>query len=228
MSQAQAVSKPPFRRYAPLLLISLGLVATTPINTNISYPHMFIMGGMLALAVAIPYYFSHYIYRDGLITFPWHHGRRWYRSEILYVFLTAAATYLIMPFYLTETGSYRNWTVIPGISHILRLFIGTNFLGIWDELFFVTTILTIFRQYLPFWYANIAQSLLWITFLYVLGFRGWGPTILFLFCLSQGYIFRRTKSIIYILTIHLTLDFILFLTLLNTHYHSWIPIFITR
>ncbi|HSX36587.1 MAG TPA: CPBP family glutamic-type intramembrane protease [Patescibacteria group bacterium] len=214
-------------RYVPLLVLAIGLVAFTPINTNISYSHTLLMGFMISLAVAIPYYFSAHVYRDGVIGFPLRHGRRWYRTEILYIFATALVAYFVLPFYLISTGSYHNWTVQPGTSNIIRLFVGTNALGIWDELFFVTTILAILRQFLPFWYANIVQAALWTTFLYVLGFRGWGPFILYFFCLSQGYIFRRTKSLLYILTIHLTLDFILFLVLLNTHSPSWVPIFVT-
>jgi membrane protease YdiL (CAAX protease family) len=185
------------------------------------------MGFMITLAVLIPYYFSAFVFRDGVISFPLGHGRNWYRSEFMYVGVTAVIAYLVLPFYLINTGSYHNWPVQPGASHIVRLFIGTNALGIWDELFFTATVLTILRQFISFWYANIIQSLLWTTFLFVLGFRGWAPFILFPFCLSQGYIFRRTNSLLYIVTIHLTLDFILFLALLHSHYPSWVPIFIT-
>jgi len=227
MSSYQAAAEITWQRYLPLVILSLTLVALTPINTTISYSHMLLMGTMISLAVAIPYIFSAHIYRDGLISFPFRHGRRWYRSELFYIGVTALIAYLVLPFYLINTGSYHNWTVQPGTSNIIRLFIGTNALGIWDELFFVTTILTIFRKFMPFWYANVAQAILWTIFLYVLGFRGWGPFALFPFCLSQGYIFRRTKSLLYILTIHLTLDFILFLALLHSYYPSWIPIFIT-
>lgn len=227
MNQLEPMAKTNLKHYLPLLILAIGLVALTPINTNISYSHVLLMGFMISLAVAVPYYFSACVYHDGIISFPLRHGRRWYRTEILYILATALIAYFVLPFYLINTGSYHNWTVEPGLSNIIRLFIGTNALGIWDELFFVTTVLAILRQFLPFWYANLIQAVLWTTFLYTLGFRGWGPFILYFFCLSQGYIFRRTKSLLYILTIHLTLDFILFLTLLYTHNPGWVPIFVT-
>lgn len=227
MGQVESEVKTSLKHYLALLILAISLVALTPINTDITYSHLLLMGFMISLAVAIPYYFSAHIYRDGVITFPLRHGRQWYRVEILYILATALIAYFVLPFYLVNTGSYHNWTVAPGVSNVLRLFIGTNGLGIWDELFFVTTVLAILRRFLPFWYANVIQAALWTTFLYVLGFRGWGPLVLYLFCLSQGYIFRRTKSLLYILTIHLTLDFILFLALLHTHNSSWVPIFVT-
>lgn len=215
------------RRYGLLLLISVGIVAFTPISTDISYAHMLLMGAMLALAVCIPWYFSAHVFKDGVITFPFRHGRRWYRSEILYIIITATIAYLVLPFYLTNTGSYLNWTVEPGVSNIVRLFIGTNALGIWDELFFVAVVLAILRRIMPFWWANVLQATLWTIFLYILGFQGWIPFLLFFFCLSQGYIFNKTNSLLYVITIHLTIDFILFLALIDAHHPSWIPIFIT-
>lgn len=225
--QPAATTRVDWRKYGPLLLLSFTLVAITPINTDISYGHMFLMGTALGLAVAIPYFFSAYVFKDNVIHFPFRHGRRWYRSEIFYIGVTAAIAYLALPFYLKSTGAWHNWQVIPNPSHVIRLFIGTFLLGTWDELFFVTTVLTVFRRWIPFWYANIAQAVLWVIFLYVLGFRGWGPFALFPFCLSQGFIFRNTKSLFYVLSIHLTLDFILFLALLHAHFASWVPIFIT-
>lgn len=216
------------RRHLSLVLISLALLGLTPINTNISYWHMLYMGAMIGLAVFLPYYFCRFIYRDHLIRFPLHHGRRWYKTEVGYILFTAVVGYFVLPYYLGSTDSYLNWTVHPGTINLVKLFIGTNALGIWDELFFVATVLAIFRRYLPFWWANLAQAILWTSFLYELGFRGWGPAPIFLFALLQGQIFRKTESLLYILTIHLTLDFILFLALIHAHYPQWIPLFIYR
>ena len=180
---------------------------------------------MIALPVAIPYLVSLSFYRDHLVRFPLGHKRRWYRTEVAYIAFTATVAYLILPFYLASTGSYHNWTVEPGALNLFRLFIGTNGLGLWDELFFVATVLAIFRHYLPFRWANIAQAILWTSFLYELGFRGWGPAPIFIFALLQGQIFRKTGSLLYIIAIHLTLDFILYLALIHAYYPSWLPIF---
>jgi membrane protease YdiL (CAAX protease family) len=204
---------------APLLLI--------PINTDISPGHMFGMGSILAAAVVLPWAITTYGLKERVITFPFRHGRKWYRKEIAYIAFAAAASYLILPFYLSNTNSYLNWDVELGPSHIIRLFLGTNALGIWDEIFFVGVCLALLRQHLPFMLANIIQATLWTAFLYELGFRGWGPFVIFFFALSQGYIFKRSKSLLYIITVHLTIDFMLFLVLIHLHHPQYLRIFIT-
>ena len=221
------VCRKDFAKNLLLVYVSLGILGATRINTDISYGHMVEMGIALFLALAIPYTISRYIYKDHLVRFRFHHGRRWYRKEIVYVLLTAVAAYFLIPFYLRDTAAYLNWSVEPGASNIIRLFVGTNVLGIWDELFFVSTVLGIFRKFLIFLWANLAQSILFASFLYELGFTGWGFGMIFLFALLQGYVFKKTDSLLYVISIHLTLDFILFLALIHAHHPAWLPIFAT-
>ncbi|MBT4210137.1 MAG: CPBP family intramembrane metalloprotease [Candidatus Komeilibacteria bacterium] len=216
-----------FAKEVLLVYISLALLAITQITTDISYVHMFEMGVTLILAVSIPYFASRYIYKDHLVRFIFHHGRNWCRKEILYILVTAIISYFLLPFYLKNTGAYLNWSVEPGFDNIFRLFIGTNALGIWDELFFVSTVLGILRRFLPFSWANLIQSILFTSFLYELGFTGWGFIMIFIFALIQGIVFKKTESLLYVITIHLTLDFILFLALIEAHHPDWMPIFIT-
>lgn len=216
-----------FAKHIALIYLSLGLLAITPITTDISYWHMLEMSLTLGLAVAIPYMVSRYVFKDNVVHFKWHHGRKWLNKEILYIGFTAVVAYFLLPFYLRNSGAYINWSVSPGLSNIIRLFIGTNGLGIWDELFFVSTVLGILRKYVSFTWANLIQSVLFTSFLFELGFTGWGPLMIWPFALIQGYVFKQTDSLFYVITIHLTLDFILFLALINAHHPTWIPIFIT-
>ncbi len=216
-----------FRKHIGVLYISLGLLGLIPITTDVSNENFIRMGIVLFMAVTIPYLFSRYVFKDNFVTFRFHHGRKWFKKEILYIFLTAFAAYLFLPFYLKSTGAYLNWTVENNIESIGRLFIGTNALGIWDELFFVSTVLGVLRHYLKFSWANILQSILFTAFLYELGFTGWGPLVIFPFALLQGYVFSKTDSLFYVITIHLTLDLILFLALINAHYPELANIFIT-
>ncbi len=210
-----------------LLVGSLALVAVTPINTSLSTGHVVAMGIPLAIAVLAPYWLSRYVFKDHAITFHFLNGRRWYRAEIVYIFATVAVGYLLLPFYFANTGAYHNWTVLPGTVNLLRLFLGTQALGLWDELFFVNTVLTLLRRHVPFIWANLIQAVFWTAFLFQLGFRGWAPLFIYPFALLQGYIFKRTGSLLYIITIHLTLDAMLFLVLVHTYYPTWFPIFIT-
>ncbi len=217
-----------FKKDILLIYFSIGLLGISPISTDISYQHGAIMGTFLALTILIPYLVSKYVNKNNHVQFRFHHGRNWYTSEILYIVLTACITYLFFPIMLYQTGSYLNWNVEGGISNMIRLFIGTNALGIWDELFFISTVLGLLRRHLSFKMANLLQSILFTSFLYELGFRGWGFLIIFLFALLQGYIFKKTDSLFYVITIHLVADLILFLALIYLHHPTWMPIFITK
>ena len=216
-----------FYYHVALLGGCLLLVAFTPINTGLNPSHVIAMGIPLALVLIIPYLVSKYVTKDQAITFHFLNGRNWYRSEIAYIFITALAAYLVLPFYFATTGAYHNWTVLPGAGHFISLFLGTQALGLWDELFFVNTVLTLLRRYLRFVWANLIQAVFWTAFLYQLGFRGWAPLLVYPFALLQGYIFMRTRSLLYIITIHLTLDAVLFLVLVHAYYPAWLPIFLT-
>lgn len=210
-----------------LLLPPIAILGLVPINTAIDIPHMLVMGTTLILAVGIPYVVTKYIYRDNTIQFKWHHGRAWQKTEIGYIFVTAIIAYVVLPFYFACTGAYLNWTVEAGWYNLTKLFIGTNALGIWDELFFIATVLVLLKRHTPFWFANVIQAVLFTSFLFELGFTGWAPLIIYPFALLQGLIYKKTESLLYVITIHLTLDFVLYLALINAHHPSWLPIFIT-
>jgi membrane protease YdiL (CAAX protease family) len=216
-----------FSKYMVVQIAAIALLGIMPISTDIAYDHMAYMGAVLILTIAVPYIAMKLWVNEPVITFPWKAGRKWYAHELAYIGIAALVAYLFLPIYLVATDSYLNWSVDLDVSSIIRLFLGTNVLGIWDELFFVGICLTLLRQHLPFIWANIAQATLWTIFLYELGFRGWGPIVIFAFALSQGYIFRATKSLLYIVSVHLVIDFILFLALIHLHHPEVLRIFIT-
>lgn len=210
-----------------LLYVSILILSFTPISTDISTVHIFTMGFGLGAAVLVPYSVSRFVYKDYLVRFKFHHGRSWYKSEFFYIIFTASAAYFLLPWMMRVTGSYHNWTVEPGVRNLIILFIGTQTVGLWDELFFISTTLGILRRYFMFNIANIFQAILMTAFLYELGFRGFSFLILFFFSILQGYIFRKTESLFYVITIHLTLDLVLFLVLIHAYYPSWLPFFFT-
>jgi membrane protease YdiL (CAAX protease family) len=216
-----------FRRDFILLYFCLWLLGITPINTSTDFPHALYMGITLFLVVFVPYIVSKKMYKNYLIRFPFHHGRSWRTTEILYILITAGIAYLLLPIMLRNTGSYHNWIIKPGLYNLAKSYVGLNAVGIWDELFFVSTVLAILRAHIRFAWANLIQAVIFTSFLYTLGFQGWSFIVIFLFALTQGYIFKRTESLLYILTIHLTFDLILHLTLVYLHYPSWLPFFIT-
>lgn len=219
--------KKDFRNNILLIYGCLALLGITPISTSTAYPHNLQMGIPLLLVVLVPYLVTKYVYKNNVVRFPFHHGRSWYRSEILYVVITAFIAYLLLPVMLRSTGSYHNWTINPGWYALTESYVGLNVVGIWDELFFVSTVLGILRKHITFVFANLVQAVVFTSFLYTLGFQGWCFIIIFIFALIQGYIFKRTESLLYILAIHLTFDLILHLVLVYLHHPDWMPIFIT-
>ncbi|MFU8946291.1 type II CAAX prenyl endopeptidase Rce1 family protein [Mycetocola zhadangensis] len=211
-----------------LLLITIGLVAISlvPINTDIEWGHMLLMGTALVAAVLVPYLVSRFIYRDHAIRFPVWTGNRWTRFEFGYLIAVVILGWFLLPVYMIPTGVYQNWPAASDPGSIARLFLGTNALGIWDELFFICTTFTLLRRHFPDWQANLLQAVLFTSFLWELGFHSWGPFLIYPFAVLQGFIFRQTKSLSYIVSVHLLFDFILFLVLLHAHNRDWLAIFL--
>ena len=211
-----------------LALIAVGLVAISlvPITTDISTEHMLVMGTAMILAVAIPYSVSRFVFKDHAVRFPVMTGHPWTRTEKWYLAAVVVMGYALLPVYMVSTGVYRNWPAVSDPEGIFRLFLGTNALGIWDELFFICTAFMLLRRHLPMAQANVLQAVLFTSFLWELGFRAWAPVFIFPFALVQAWIFTRTKSLSYIVAVHLLFDFVLFLVLLHAHNREWIDIFI--
>lgn len=211
-----------------LSLIAIGLTAMSlvPITTDISTGHMVIMGAAMAVAVGVPYTVSRFVFKDHAIRFPVLTGQPWTRTEKWYLPAVVVIGWALLPAYMIDTGVYRNWPAVSDPDGIIRLFLGTNVLGIWDELFFICTVFTLLRRHVPMAQANVLQAILFTSFLWELGFRAWAPLFIFPFALVQAFIFTRTKSLSYIVCVHLLFDFVLFLVLIHAHNREWINIFI--
>lgn len=211
-----------------LLLIAAGLVimSVQPVTTDITWSHMLTMGTAMVLAIAVPYLVSRYAYRDHAIRFPIATRRRWTRFEWGWLAAVVALGYLVLPAYMIPTGVYENWPAVSGASEVGRLFLGTNALGIWDELFFICTSFALLRRHLPEWWANATQAVLFTSFLHELGFHSWGPLLIFPFAMIQGYTFARTRSLSFVVAVHLTFDLILFGVLLHAHQPEWVDVFL--
>jgi membrane protease YdiL (CAAX protease family) len=218
----------PLKRHLTAVLLALAILAITPVSAaSLDLDHVAL--GMLGvwIVAAIPYVYLELIHKEGVVKFNFHHGRRWYKTEILYIFFTAAMGYLLLPLYFVTTGGHNNWEVIISVGGIAMLLFGLLAVGIWDEIFFIASLLGIFKKHLPFWWANIAQSVFFVSFLYELGFRSWVVIPTTIFALIQGYVFHKTKSLLYAITIHLTFDMVLFVALIHAHYPDLLQIFIT-
>ena len=211
-----------------LALIGVGLAAMSavPITTDISTGHMLVMGTAMIVAVGIPYLVSRFATKDHAISFPLRSGQPWTKAEKWYLLAVPALGYAVLPVYMINTGVYQNWPAVSDPEGIGRLFLGTNALGIWDELFFICTAFTLLRRHLPDWQANLLQAVLFTSFLWELGFHAWAPFFIFPFALLQAKLFTITRSLTYIVAVHLLFDFVLFLVLVHAHNRAWIDIFL--
>jgi membrane protease YdiL (CAAX protease family) len=211
-----------------LALAAVGVLAISavPITTDISLEHMAVMGTAMAVAVAVPYLLSRFVYGDHVIRFPLTHPRTWTRPERWWLLLVVVLGYAVLPVYMIRSGVYQNWPAVEEPGEVARLFLGTNALGIWDELFFVCTVFTLLRRHLPMWQANVLQAVLFTSFLWELGFHSIGPLLIFPFALVQGWTFATTRSLTYVVAVHLLFDLVLFGVLVHAHQRDWLAIFV--
>ena len=213
---------------ADLTLIGTGvaIVSATSVEADVEWGAFFRIGSVLALAVATPFVLDRYLLKRRAITFPWRSREKKTRLEIAYLFAVPVLGWLILPFYFIRSGAYENWPHITDASELVRFFVGVNAVGTWDELFFICTCFALLRRHFPLWPANLIQAAIFVSFQWELGYRAWGPLLTIPFALLQGYLFARTRSLGYVLSVHLLFDAIVFLAIVHAHNPGWIPIFV--
>jgi len=202
-----------------LSLIAAGqlIVSAMSLEAKLDDASMLRFTLVLGGAVAVPYLVSRFVYRDHAIRFPWRGGGRWGRLQWGWLAAVLLLGWLILPFYFITSGVYRNWPVVDTPDLIARLFVGVGAVGIWDELFFICTVFALLRRHLPDLAANLLQAIVFVSFLWELGYREWGPVLTIPFALLQGLIFLRTRSLAYVVTVHLLFDAVVFLVLVHAH-----------
>jgi hypothetical protein len=211
-----------------LFLIAVGMVivSTISVKADISWGNFFLVGFVLAAAVAAPYLLSRFVFKDHLIRFPWKTGQKWSRVQWGYFALVLFLGWLILPFYFITSGVYLNWPVVVAPDEIGRLFVGVNAVGTWDELFFICTIFVLYRRHFPFWLANLLQMVIFVSFLWELGYQSWGPLLTIPFALLQGFTFSITRSLTYVLIVHLLFDLVVFLVIVHARNPGLLPFFL--
>lgn len=213
-------------RHLALIAGSLVVISLVPLKADLSNEAILRFAVVLSLAVLIPLVVSRLVLREDIIRFPVY-NTRWTRFEWTYLAVVVAVGYLVLPVYFITSGAYRNWPVVTELDGIVRLFVGVNAVGLWDELFFICSVFALLRRHFPFWQANVLQATVFVAFLWELGYQAWGPFLTVPFALLQGYIFNRTKSFLYVLIVHLSFDVIIWMILIHAHTPQWFDIFVT-
>lgn len=212
-----------------LLLIAAGqaIISAISLAAALDNASMVRFTVALSLAVIVPWTISRFVYNDRVIVFPLRTGRRWTRPQVVYLGVVVLAGYLILPFYFIGSGAYLNWPAVHSAEEIARLFVGVNAVGIWDELFFICTVFALLRRHFPLWTANMLQATIFVSFLWELGYREWGPLLTIPFALVQGWIFSWSKSLTYVVTVHLLFDAMVFMVLVHAHNPHLFDFFVT-
>jgi len=215
---AEASVRPP-SIVRDLSLVAAGLLIVSAIPLKAELDDLAILRFAVALggAVAVPYLVSRYVYRDRAVRFPWRGGGRWTTFQWTWLVAVLVLGWLILPFYFITSGVYQNWPVVDTPELIARLFVGVGAVGIWDELFFICTVFALLRRHFPDWQSNLLQSIVFVSFLWELGYQAWGPLLTVPFALLQGFIFMKTRSLAYVVTVHLLFDAVVFLVLVHAH-----------
>ena len=210
-----------------LIGLGMAIISTISLHADLSNVGMLRFTVALGLAVLVPVLLSRRVFHDDAIHFPIRTGRRWDRWQAVYLVAVAVFAYLILPAYFIGSGVWENWPPLDGPGDVARLFVGVNAVGIWDELFFICIVLALLRTHFPFWTANVLQAAVFVSFLWELGYRSWGPLLTIPFALVQGWIFRRTTSLTYVVCVHLLFDLFVFMVLVHAHDPALFDIFVT-
>lgn len=202
-----------------LSLSALGMLIVSAISLEAKLDDLSMLRFTLALggAVVVPYAVSRWLYRDRAIAFPWRGGGRWRGWQWAWLGAVLVLGWLILPFYFITSGVYLNWPIVDTPDLIGRLFIGVGAVGIWDELFFICTVFALLRRHFADAAANVLQAIVFVSFLWELGYRAWGPVLTIPFALLQAVIFLKTRSLGYVVTVHLLFDAVVFAVLVHAH-----------
>jgi len=213
--------EPPQRRVRFLALAApLALLAVAPISTDTSARGFVLLGTFFVLALALPTLILRRE-RPALITFAFW-PKRLEPLEILYTLLAVPLAWGAFALYFGVLSPEVpfNWTLPPepDSGELLRLFIGINLVGIWDELFFINVGYAVLRGLFGPCTANLAQAVIYTTVLWTMAFRGVGPVFVYLFALTQGAMYERSRVLLWVLVVHLIVDYFLFLAIVSAHY----------
>lgn len=206
------------RRLFLALFAPLAVLAVAPIHTGLDVPHMIVLGSALAAAVALPAWM---LRGTGVLDF-----RVWPRRldgvDLGYTLLSIPLAWGAFALYFGVLSPEVpfNWELPPEPDawELVKLFLGINTVGIWDELFFVNTCYAILRALFPTRIANAGQTVIYTSVLWDMAFSGWGPVFVAALAVTQGAMYERSRVLLWVLIVHLIVDYFLFQGILDAYY----------
>lgn len=216
-----------WRRTVVLLVYLVLVLRFTRIDGDTSPPHVLELALKLGFGcLVVPAFAARFWLREPL-DYQWLHGR-WSLRMVVWLALGFVLAYgsLWLYFNVLTPTLHHSWPLPPAddptrAREMWRLFWGCNFVGFWDELCFINFVFVLLHRRFGFREANLAQAVFFTSFLHAMAFRGWGPVVIYLFALVQGFTYERTRSLLYIVVLHLMIDSILFYMIANRWYPGW-------
>jgi membrane protease YdiL (CAAX protease family) len=213
------------RRNLGILLGCVAVLAFAPIDTGLDTRHMAILASCFALVVLAPSIIMGIVAPGELV---WHFWpRRLSKRELTYTLISIPLSWFVinMYFFHLNPDLASHWMLPASYNThaVRRLVVGVNCVGIWDELFFVNTVYGLLRGVFPPRVANAAQAVVYTSVLYDMAFTGHGIWIVYLFALTQGVMFERSRVLLWVLIVHLVVDLWLVLAILQWHFPGHSP-----
>jgi hypothetical protein len=214
--------EPALRRRLGVLLACVALLAAAPISTDTRPIKFLTLGGSFLAVVLLP---AIVLGRTdpGVIRYRfWPKRFRW--LDLFYVAISIPLAMFVLRWYF-DFNAFMPWQwplpPAPEDGAMTRLFWGINGVGIWDELFFVNTSFAILRSLFVFRVANLTQAVLYTAVLFDMAFAGVGPLLVYLFALTQGSMFEESENLLYVLVVHLIVDYFLYWEIVHGHYPGY-------
>lgn len=220
--------EPKLRRRLGILLGCVAVLAACDINPSLSDANFLQIGIPFSLVIVLPALIQRFGGDPGIIRYRFL-PMRWRRTDAIYTALSIPLAWLVLKSYewgnrtLFDDELFRHWMLGSQAdpAEIRRLFVGINLVGIWDELFFVNTAFALLRSLFAFRVANTIQAVLYTAVLFDMAFTGCGILVVFLFAWTQGAMFEKSEGLLWVLIVHLVVDYFLVAFIVQTHYPDY-------
>ena len=211
------------RRRMGVLLGCVALLAATPINTELEPIKLLTLGGPFLAVILVP---ALVLARTdpGVIRYRvWPRRFRW--LDLFYVAISVPAAWFVLDWYFGVNPYMPQQWPLPSEqddASMTFLFWGINGVGVWDELFFVNTVFAVLRSLFRFRVANMVQAVVYMSVLFDMAFIGIGPVLVYFFALTQGSMFEESENLLYVLLVHLIVDYFLYWEIVSGHYPFYV------
>lgn len=219
--------EPKLRRRMGILMGCIILLAAIDINPSLSNENFIGLSIPFTIVIVVPYVLQ-FFGDKGVIRYrfwPVH----WRKIDIIYTILSIPLAWLVLKGYewgnreFFDNELFKQWYMPPeaDAGEIRRLFIGINLVGIWDELFFVNTCFAMLRSLFKYPLANAMQAVIYTSVLFDMAFVGCGFFIVFIFAWTQGAMFEKSEALLWVLIVHLIVDYFLVAFIVQAYYPDY-------